>query len=254
VNNGALQTNNVGQPAVVARRVREHGRRVRRRKPARHRAGRFTVVLSVVSALLGVGVLVAPAAFAGPEIHDSGPAGTATITLRPYGNDPNTLALTYNGGKLSAVSAIDPIPILVGSLESGETAGITWARWPIEVHAEGCLVRIRLAPTGPWRPYPDFRAVAATTQQLDGLEDQRIVVAADTAELLAHWARLPTRESTPSSGEPWEHTWTLEYWWPRAQWCDALEVSWAARALRMRLAIDLAALDTAADTFTYTEL
>jgi hypothetical protein len=148
------------------------------------------------------------------------------------------------------VSATDPIPVLVGSLESGESSGIKWARWPIEVYAEGCLVRLRLVPTGPWREYPDFRAVAATTQSLDGLEDEQIVVAADTGELLAHWARLPSREAVPSSGEPWEHAWTIEYWWPRTQWCDTLEVTWPARELRMRLDIDLAALDSAADNFT----
>jgi hypothetical protein len=86
---------------------------------------------------------------------------------------------------------------------------------PIEVHAEGCLIRLRLAPTGPWRDYPDFRGIAATTQPTAGLEDQQIVVADDTGALLQVWGRLPTRGTTPHTGEPWEHAWTIEYWWPR---------------------------------------
>lgn len=91
-----MTTTELEQPTAAFRRVRWHGRRIGWARRTRLGAGRLTVVLSVLSALLGAGVLVAPAAFAAPEIQDAGPAGTAVITLRPYGNDPNTLALTYN--------------------------------------------------------------------------------------------------------------------------------------------------------------
>lgn len=147
------------------------------------------------------------------------------------------------------MSSIDPIPVLVGLLETGESSGIRWARWPIEVHAEGCVIRLRLAPTGPWREYPDFRSVAATAQRFDGLEDQQIVVSDQTGELVQLGGRLPTQQAIPSTGDPWEHAWTLEYWWSRPRWCDALAVTWPARELRLRLGIDLPALNTAADSF-----
>lgn len=53
-------------------------------------------MFALLCGLLSGRVIDAPAARAAPEIHDAGPAGVAHISLRPYGNDPYTLALTYN--------------------------------------------------------------------------------------------------------------------------------------------------------------
>jgi hypothetical protein len=50
----------------------------------------------VVSIALVLTVLLAPTAMAAPTFDDVGPAGTAHISLRPFGGNPRVLALNYS--------------------------------------------------------------------------------------------------------------------------------------------------------------
>jgi hypothetical protein len=139
------------------------------------------------------------------------------------------------------------IPTLVGEFVSGKSSQIAWAVWPLEVYPSGCLVRLRLAPTGARREYEDFRTLAATVQPLSGLEHERMVFEADTGELHQASGRLPNR-GEGSTGEPWEHAWTVEYWWPRHRWSgDRLTLTWPAHDLRLTLPVDLPGMAAAAD-------
>lgn len=131
------------------------------------------------------------------------------------------------------------IPALVGNLLSGTSEQVVWVVWPLEVYPSGCLVRLRLAPEGTWQEYEDFRTLAATVQPLEGLDRERIVLETDLGELRHVWSRLPNRAAEPATGEPWEHAWTVEYWWPRDQWSgDTLTLTWPVRGFRVILPVD----------------
>lgn len=138
------------------------------------------------------------------------------------------------------------IPTLVGKFVSGQSSQVEWAVWPLEVHPSGCLVRLRLVPAEVRPEYEDFQTLSATVQQLSGLEHERMVLEADTGELLHMSSRLPSRGA--SSGEPWESAWTVTYWWPRDQWSgNSLTLTWPPYALRLTLPVDLAGVRAAAD-------
>jgi hypothetical protein len=128
------------------------------------------------------------------------------------------------------------------------TAGVEWALWPLEVYTPGCLAQLRLAPRGHWREYGTSLDLIATLQHRDGLEDERILVSTAAGELAYSTSQLPPRGVEPNSHEPWNHTWTMGYWWPREQWDGpGLTVLWPARRFRLDIPIDIAAMVTAAE-------
>jgi hypothetical protein len=140
------------------------------------------------------------------------------------------------------------IPRLLGELRSGVSAGIEWALWPIEVYTTGCLAQLRLAPRGTWREYGSSLELISTLHQGDGLGGERIVVSAAAGELAYSVAQLPPRGVEPNSHEPWNHSWTMGYWWPREQWeGSGLTVVWPARQFRLYLPVDVAAIKAAAN-------
>ena len=131
------------------------------------------------------------------------------------------------------------IPALVGELLSGVSEQVAWAVWPLEVYSNGCLVRLRLVPEGSRREYEDFRTLAATVQPLGGLDRERIVLEAELGELRHVWSLLPNRGGERPTDEPWEHAWTVEYWWPRDQWSgNTLTLTWPVRSLRVIFPVD----------------
>jgi hypothetical protein len=139
------------------------------------------------------------------------------------------------------------IPRLVGQLTTGVSVDIEWALWPIEVYATGVLAQLRLAPRGKWREYTSSLELVSTLQHRDGLEDERIVVSSATSELAYSTVQLPPQGVEPNSHEPWNHSWTLGYWWPREQWeGPGLTVTWPARGLHLHIPIDIAAIIAAA--------
>jgi hypothetical protein len=141
------------------------------------------------------------------------------------------------------------IPLLVGELRSGVTVGIEWALWPLEVYASGCLAQLRLAPRGKWREYGSSLELISTLQHRDGLEDERIVVSAAAGELAyGTTTQLPPRGVEPNGHEPWNHSWTMGYWWPRDQWeGPGLTVVWPARQFRLHIPVNIAAITVAAN-------
>ena len=140
------------------------------------------------------------------------------------------------------------VPVLVGELRSDTSNQVEWVTWPLEVYPNGCLVRLRLIPAGTWPEYEDFRTLAATVQPLDGLGAERIVLEGHSGKLQHVWSRLPNLSVEPATGAPWEHAWTVEYWWPRQQWNgDALTLTWPVRGLHVSLPVDRARLVAAAE-------
>lgn len=132
------------------------------------------------------------------------------------------------------------IPRLVGHYETGSESGIRWARWPLEVHSAGCLLRFCLAPVGKWRDY-DFLAISATVTPVLGQESQLITVTAGAPIAPPYLGSplLPALGVEPNAGAPWDHAWMLECWWPREAWgATPITVSWPARQLSVRWSID----------------
>jgi hypothetical protein len=135
---------------------------------------------------------------------------------------------------------LDAIPVLLGGLTVGETVGVRWGWWPLEVYPNGCLTKMRLAPTGPWRHY-DLVRLAATIAPRDDHGDELItLVTEEGRELLMYESRLPPGDGRPRGFEPWDLAWTISWWWPREDWraTEALVLRWPARQLRLRLPID----------------
>ncbi|MBF6130164.1 hypothetical protein [Nocardia brasiliensis] len=140
------------------------------------------------------------------------------------------------------------IPVLVGQMTTGRTAGVSWALWPAEVYSGGCLLRFRLAPEDVGADYPDSDSLFATIRRLEGHDGETILVESGRGEVQLSSGRLPTRGGEPTTSEPWEYVWTLEYWWPREQWDDKLTLTWRTQDLQLALPIDVGALRAAADS------
>jgi hypothetical protein len=139
------------------------------------------------------------------------------------------------------------IPRLVGQLTTGVTADIEWALWPIEVYTTGCLAQLRLAPRGKWREYGSSLELISTLHHGSGLDGERIVVSSAAGELAYSTVQLPPQGVEPNSHEPWNHSWTLGYWWPREQWAGpGLTVDWPARQFHLHIPVDIAVITAAA--------
>lgn len=139
------------------------------------------------------------------------------------------------------------VPVCVGTTSVGATPTVAWVIWPFEVYASGCVVRVRLAPEGTWRPYEDLRAIDATIHRQPGKEQELITLACAHRELLSTNSLFPTRSVELQTGEPWEHAWTMDYRWPHELWGDRLTLTWPVHELDLVVPVDLAALEAAAD-------
>jgi hypothetical protein len=169
-----------------------------------------------------------------------------TNSLNPY----VVSAPGGGGGELSGAA-----PLLCGALIGGRVGPepVEWVLWPVEVYAVGALLRTRLTPLGPWREYDDESWALQRTVMPPAIwaehHDEIVLATAEGGPMRWVNVALPNAGVEPGHGDMvWNHSWTLEFWWPREEWRSPARLSWPARGVDVVQPVDPAALECLAAT------
>jgi hypothetical protein len=136
-------------------------------------------------------------------------------------------------------------PVLCGELV-GDQVGpepVEWVLWPVEVYASGAVLRVRLTPLGPWRGYDDasgalFRTVVPPGSWAEH-HDEIVLSTAEAGPMLWVNFELPNPDVEPGHRNVvWNHSWNVEFWWPREDWLSPARLSWPARGVDVVLPVD----------------